>query len=217
MPRKNIRPLMGLPLIVHSIRQAQSCDFISGVYVSTDDQEIADIAADAGATVPFLRPSHMAGVKAPKLPVIAHLIEHLTAQGIDFDAIIDLDPTSPLRSTDDIRNAYEMLDDDTDTVITGYLAEKNPYFNMVEPTFDGQVGLVKPPSGSVTSRQEAPKVWSMNGSVYVWHKDTLPCGLWDGRTRLYEMPHERSVDIDSELDFRLVELLMQDRLDPCDA
>ena len=101
-----------------------------------------------------------------------------------------------------------LLDADSDCVITGYPSDKNPYFNMVEQRPDGSIGLVRQPDTTVTSRQAAPRVWSMNASIYVWHRDTLKAGLWNGRTRLHEMPRERSIDIDSEIDFRLVEMLM---------
>lgn len=208
VPRKNIRPLLGKPLIVHTIEQALACRAIERVFVSTDDAEIAAVAAAAGAEVPFLRPAELATSSAAKIPVIEHLVEQVEAMGVAVSRIIDLDPTSPLREIADIEAAAALLDGDTDCVITGYPAEKNPYFNMVEQGPDGNIGLVKPLPSGVTSRQAAPKVWSMNASIYVWHRHTLRAGLWNGRTRLYEMPHERSVDIDNEIDFRMVEMLM---------
>ncbi len=208
MPRKNVRPLWGKPLIAHTIAQAQACNFIDAIYVSTDDDEIAQIARDCGAIVPFKRPAELATSEAGKLAVIVHLINHVEASGVDIGRVVDLDPTSPLREIDDISNAVSMLDADTDVVITGYPADKNPYFNMVEAKEDGNIRLVRQLEGEVLSRQVAPAVYSMNGSVYVWHRNTLESGLWSGRTRLYEMPHERSVDIDNEIDFKLVELLM---------
>ncbi|UXU74428.1 MULTISPECIES: acylneuraminate cytidylyltransferase family protein [unclassified Paracoccus (in: a-proteobacteria)] len=208
VPRKNIRPLLGKPLIVHTIEQALSCRAIDRVFVSTDDAEIAEVAAAAGAEVPFLRPAELATSSAAKIPVIEHLVAQVEAMGVAVSRIIDLDPTSPLREVADIEAAAALLDDETDCVITGYPAEKNPYFNMVERDADGNIGLVKRLPGGVTSRQAAPRVWSMNASIYVWHRHSLTAGLWNGRTRLYEMPHERSVDIDSEIDFRLVEMLM---------
>ena len=152
----------------------------------------------------------MATSTAAKFPVIVHLVEFVERMGVDVTRVVDLAPTAPLRTVADIESAIALLDDETDCVITGYPADKNPYFDMVEPQPDGNIRLVKPLSGDVTSRQQAPKVWAMNGSVYVWHRRTLMSGLWKGRTRLYEMPHERSVDIDNEIDFRLVELLMRD-------
>lgn len=210
VPRKNVRSLLGKPLIGWTIEQALSAPSIDEVYVSTEDDEIARVAADFGATVPYRRPDDLAGSASAKLPVIAHLVDHLESTGVTIDRIVDLDPTSPLRSVEDIENAVGLLDEHTDVVITASLSDKNPYFNMVERKDDGRVGLVVPSAS--TSRQEAPPVYAMNASIYVWHRHTLSTGLWDGRTRLYEMPRERSVDIDSEIDFRLVELLMEDRV-----
>ena len=209
VPRKNVRDLHGKPLIGWTIEKALATPSIDAVYVSTDDDEIARVAEEFGAIVPFRRPAELATSSAAKVPVIEHLVEHVEALGVEIDRIVDLDPTSPLRSVEDIETAISLLDDDTDAVITAYPSDKNPYFNMVERKDDGFVGLVVP-SGAV-SRQSAPKVYAMNASIYVWHRSTLTKGLWGGRTTLYEMPHERSVDIDSELDFTLVELLMAER------
>lgn len=209
VPRKNVRPLHGKPLIGWTIEQALAAPSVDAVYVSTDDDEIARVAEEFGAIVPFRRPAELATSQAAKVPVIEHLVGHVESLGVEIDRIVDLDPTSPLRTVDDIETAVSMLDDDTDAVITAYPSDKNPYFNMVERKDGGFVGLVVP-SGAV-SRQSAPKVYAMNASIYVWHRATLTKGLWGGRTKLYEMPHERSVDIDSELDFKLVELLLAER------
>lgn len=208
VPRKNIRLLMGKPLIVYTIEQALACSGIERVFVSTDDAEIASVALAAGAEVPFMRPAELATSAAAKLPVILHLVDFVEKMGVDVTRIVDLDPTSPLRRVSDIEAAMALLDVDRDCVITGYPSDKNPYFNMVEQRPDGSIGLVRQPDTVVASRQAAPRVWSMNASIYVWHRDTLKAGLWNGRTRLYEMPRERSIDIDSEIDFRLVEILM---------
>lgn len=214
VPRKNVRVLNGKPLIGWTIEQAQACPSIGDVFVSTDDPEIARIAVDFGATVPFQRPDHLASSEAGKLPVITHLVEHLESTGLVMDRIVDLDPTSPLRRLEDIEGAIALLDESTDVVITGYRSDKNPYFNMVEQKADGRFGLVV--SSDAVARQAAPPVYAMNGSVYVWHRRTLGKGLWAGNTQLYEMPHDRSVDIDSELDFRVVQLLMAESGGPTD-
>lgn len=212
VPGKNIRPLLGKPLIVYTIEQALACRAIDAVYVSTDDPAIADIARAAGAKVPFLRPAELATAEAPKLPVIRHLIAAIGAGGAATERIVDLDPTSPLRDVADIEACIGMLDARTDVVITGYESEKNPYFNMVEVRADGGAQLVKQPNEVVASRQAAPRVYAMNASIYVWHADTLDKGLWSGHARLHVMPRERSVDIDTELDFKLVELLMKEKV-----
>lgn len=211
VPGKNIRLLHGKPLIAWTVEQALACPEISGVYVSTDSEVIADVAKAHGATVPFIRPAHMATHDAPKVPVIRHLAEWVNANIGKVDVVVDLDPTSPLRDVRDIAACIHMLDAHTDVVITGYEAEKNPYFNMVELDASGAARLVKPPTSEVFGRQSAPKVYAMNGSVYVWHYHTLDKGLWSGRAALHVMPRERSIDIDSPIDFKLVELLMQEK------
>lgn len=208
LPGKNIRPLFGLPLIAHTIEHARRTPGIDHIFVSTDDDAIADAAREAGAEVPFRRPAELATSTAPKLPVIRHLVEGVEALGVQVERIVDLDPTSPLRSVEDVSTCLQMLDADTDTVITGYLAEKNPYFNMVEVGESGLARLCKQLPGGVTSRQQAPAVFAMNASVYVWWRRTLGKGLWEGRTRLHVMPRERSIDIDSAIDFEIVQLLM---------
>jgi CMP-N,N'-diacetyllegionaminic acid synthase len=209
LPGKNIKLLHGKPLIVHTIEQALACPEIERVFVSTDDEEIAEVARNAGAEVPFLRPAELASSTAAKLPVIRHLVEAVEQMGVSVTRIVDLDPTSPLRLVSDISCCIDMLEETTDVVITAYLAEKNPYFNMVEFKSDGNIGLVKQLAGGVMARQLAPVVYAMNASVYVWHRHTLHRGLWDGQVKLYIMPRERSIDIDSYLDFKLVEILLR--------
>lgn len=211
VPSKNIRPLAGKPLIVHTIEQALACPGINGVFISTDSEQIARVAESAGAIIPFMRPPELATDSAPKVPVIQHLVDHLIDHGKHVETVVDLDPTSPLRVVSDIENCLAMLEDDIDLVITGFEAEKNPYFNMVERKPDGSIGVVKPPDSTVSGRQAAPKVFSMNASIYVWRPEALARGLWQNRIRLYEMPRERSIDIDSELDFMLVQMLMEMR------
>jgi len=211
VPGKNIRPLLGKPLIAYTIEQALACREIDHVYVSTDSPAIAEVARTFGARVPFIRPAELATHTAPKLPVVRHLVEKVETSGIRVARIVDLDPTSPLRDQSDIAACLALLDERTDVVITGYESDKNPYFNMVEARADGAVGLVKIPSGEITGRQSAPRVYAMNASIYVWHRHTLSKGLWDGFTRLHVMPRTRSIDVDSELDFKLVELLMKEK------
>lgn len=213
VPGKNIRPMLGKPLLVYTLEQALAAPSIDAVYVSTDSLEIADVARAHGATVLGLRSAELSGDTVSKVDVIRDLVDHVVDSGVDVSVVVDLDVTSPLRHVADIEAAIALLDADCDVVITGYPADKNPYFNMVERRPDGTVGLVKEPPVGVTSRQGAPAVFSMNGSIYVWRADSLALGLWQGRPRLYEMPHERSVDIDSPLDWEIVELLLKRRLE----
>ncbi|MEO7547358.1 MAG: acylneuraminate cytidylyltransferase family protein, partial [Ramlibacter sp.] len=159
VPGKNIRALRGKPLIAWSIAQALESGLAERVLVSTDSEQIAEVARAHGAEVPFLRPADLATSQAPKLPVIQHLVAWVEAQGQAVDTVIDLDPTSPLREVSDIHACANMLDNDTDLVITGYESDKNPYFNMVEQKSAGYVGLVCKPASDVFGRQSAPKVF----------------------------------------------------------
>jgi CMP-N-acetylneuraminic acid synthetase len=211
VPGKNIRLLANKPLITHTIEQAQECSLIDEVYVSSDDKQICAIGEAAGAKVPFVRPAELAGDNAPKIPVIQHLVDHIVSSGVTVDRIVDLDPTSPLRTLEDIEAAIELLDADTDNVITAYPADKNPYFNMVQEMEGGGYKVVCEIDDAITRRQDAPQVYSMNASIYVWWKETLGNSLFGSRTKLYVMPRERSIDIDSDIDFKLVELLLAER------
>lgn len=211
VPRKNIRELMGVPLIAHSILQAKNCSNIDEVYVSTDDEQIAEVAREYGAIVPFIRPAELSTSSAPKIPVIQHLCDWVATNVGEFGRIVDLDPTSPLRLQSDIEFCIKLLDEHTDVVITAFESEKNPYFNMVEYKRDGHIGLVKEGQQGVVARQLAPKVYSMNASIYVWHYHTLTKGLWSGNVKMHVMPRDRSIDIDSPLDFKIVEMLMSEK------
>ncbi|HEU5068310.1 MAG TPA: acylneuraminate cytidylyltransferase family protein, partial [Sphingomicrobium sp.] len=132
LPGKNIKPLHGKPLIVHTIELALRHGLIDAVYVSTDSPEIAAVAEKAGAEVPGLRPAELATSTAGKLPAIENLVSRIEERGTAIDRIVDLDPTSPLRSPHDVTACLTLLGQDTDCVITAFPAEKNPYFNMVE-------------------------------------------------------------------------------------
>ena len=206
LPGKNIRPFMGVPLIVHSIRHALGCAQIQGVYVSTDDEQIAEIARDAGAIVPYRRPAELATDGAGKLPAIEHLVQHLEAQGEHVDTIVDLQPTSPLRGAADIDDALEI---DAELVVSVSAAQDNPYFNLVEASADGFVHLSKG-NGSLR-RQDAPAVYALNGSIYVWQRAALARaatqGLWSARIKPYVMPRWKSVDIDDLDDFEYAQWL----------
>ena len=212
LPGKNIKLLHGKPMIAHTIEHARQCRRVDRIFVSTDDEQIAEVAREWGAEVPFMRPPELATATAPKLPVIRHLVSSLEMMGIEIRRIVDLDPTSPLRSVEDVNACIDLLDNHTDVVITAYPAEKNPYFNMVEAKKNGRIGLVKSVPGGVFARQQAPAVFSMNASVYVWHRHSLDTGIWDGCVRLHVMPRERSIDVDTLIDFELVQILMARQL-----
>ena len=211
VPGKNLRLLGGVPLVAHSIRHARATGLFDAVAVSSDDPGILAVARAEGVDVLVERPVELATSSAPKLPAVAHCVaeaERVLAQ--EFDVVVDLDPTSPLRLPDDVRAVVELLEGSEATgVITVAPARRSPYFNLVEGLPDGTVVLVRPTDPPVVRRQDAPACYDMNASVYAWWRRDVHPGmrLFGGRTLAHVMPEERSLDIDTELDWTIVEFL----------
>ena len=211
MPDKNLRPLLGKPLMAYTIEQALQSGLFKHVVVSTDSQKIAEAARSFGAEVWFIRPPEMATDSASKLPAIRHaLLESEHYFGHKFDVLVDLDVTSPLRLIEDITGAYErFVREDADILITASPSRKNPYFNMVE-NVNGLIQIVKQFNKQIERRQDAPQVFDMNASIYIWKRKALLeyDTLFTDKTALFVMPEERSVDIDTELDWNIVEYII---------
>ena len=161
IPRKNLKTLGGKPLICWSIDVALKCPSIDGVYVSTDDSEIAEVASACGAEVPFMRPKELAADSSAEWLAWRHAIDFLYAQGVEFDRFVSLPATSPLRSVDDVENCIEALDNETDIVVTVKKAERSPFFNMVTIGDDGLSRLAMTSDEKVSRRQDAPLVFDM--------------------------------------------------------
>lgn len=212
LPRKNVLPFAGRPLIAHTIAHALACPGIDGVYVSTDDDEIAAVAQAHGARVPYRRPAELASDQAPKIPAIEHLVQHLEAAGERIDVVVDLQPTSPLRLPQDIAGALALAGQ-AGLVVSVTEPSHNPYYSLVEVQGDGTLALSK--STGAARRQDVPEVWGLNGSIYVWQRTALrqaaDHGFWTVPMRPFAMPRERSVDIDDALDFAMAEWLLQRR------
>ncbi|WP_439488462.1 acylneuraminate cytidylyltransferase family protein [Algoriphagus sp.] len=214
VPSKNIRPLNGIPLIGHTVLQAKASSLIQDLIISTDSEQISEVAQDFGANVPFLRPDDLATDTASKWPVFIHALEfyeRLTGQSVDY--LVDLDVTVPLKTAADIDKAIQLALDspDADVVITGYEPERNPYFNMMELNVSGFAQIVKSSKKTIVRRQDAPTVYSLSPAAYVIKKSALyDFEHWSKANCLISpMPRERAIDIDTELDFRLVEFLMK--------
>ena len=210
---KNLRILCGRPLIAHSLEQARMSGLFELIAISSDAADILAAARRYGADLVIERPAELASDRAAKVPAIKHAVLSAEAQARQrYDTLVDLDVTSPLRTVDDIRGAIRLLEETrASSVITGAPARHSPYFNMVERRPDGSVALCKTVDSPVERRQDAPACFDMNASIYVWRRDRF---LADPRvfyadTQLFEMPPERSVDVDSELDFTLIEMLLR--------
>ena len=208
---KNLRPINSKPLIVYSIEQALATKLFDQIVVSSDSAEIRNVALANGATDAVERPFELASDTAPKLPAIRHCVESSEKKFGQFEVIIDLDATAPLRDPEDILGALELLKTtNSDNVITGTPAHRSPYFNLVETNEQGIVHLSKQPRAAVDRRQDSPECFDMNASIYVWRRHALFENetLFTKSTRLFVMPRERSIDIDSQADFDMVEWLM---------
>jgi N-acylneuraminate cytidylyltransferase/CMP-N,N'-diacetyllegionaminic acid synthase len=207
--------MVGKPLIGHSILQAQSSGLFEAIAVSSDSMKILDISKKFGADYSILRPPELASDSAPKLPAIQHCVNEVeTLSGENFDVIVDLDVTSPLRITKDIEGAVKLLEDkNVSNVITGCPARRSPYFNLVERDEMGYARLSKPPEKTITCRQETPECFDMNASIYVWNRAGLigSKSIFNADTLLFVMPEERSIDVDHEWEFEYVEFLFNKR------
>jgi CMP-N,N'-diacetyllegionaminic acid synthase len=211
---KNVKQLAGKPLISYTIEHAKTSKYVDRVIVSTDDTIIAQVATKSGAEIPFMRPESLSGDDIGTIDVLLHGIDWMEKnEGYNFDILVQLLVTTPLRISEDIDACIEVLfRENADNVFSVTDAHRNPYFNMVEIGPKGQVRLVK--KGSFTSRQAAPPVFDMNASIYVWWKEILKKEkkLFLRKTRVYHMPKERSVDIDDAIDFQIAQMLLMDRL-----
>lgn len=213
VPGKNIRLLQGKPLIQHAVDQARESGLFDLIAVSSDDDSILE-ATDADEKI--VRPSQMATDQAAKIPAIHHALTQMEERHGFFDVLVDLDATAPLRLPEDIQGAVALFDrKQCSNVITGSISHRSPYFNLVEERDDGSVGLAKTLSNHITRRQDVPRTYDMNAAIYVWNAALFrrEAKLFYPDTLLYEMPSERSLDIDNEIDFEIVNYLFDKRKD----
>lgn len=210
---KNIKLLNGKPLIAYTIEQALQSELFDHVVISTDSDDIASVATEYGAEVFFRRSFELSTDTAGKLEVIRDaLLKSEAHYNKKFTYHVDLDATSPLRSVSDIIESFKQFQDNHNSnLITAMPSRRSPYFNLVEVDANGRVALSKKLDGTVVRRQDAPKSYDMNASIYIWTRDSLlnQPSLFSETTGLYIMPEERSIDIDAEVDFEFVEFLMR--------
>ena len=210
---KNIKLLNSKPLIAYTIEQALQSGLFDHVVISTDSDDIASVATEYGADVFFRRASELATDTAGKLEVIRDaLLKSEAHYNKIFTYHVDLDATSPLRNVSDIIESFKQFQDNHNSnLITAMPSRRSPYFNLVEVDANGRVALSKKLEGTVVRRQDAPKSYDMNASIYIWTRDSLlnQPSLFSETTGLYIMPEERSIDIDAEVDFEFVEFLMR--------
>jgi CMP-N-acetylneuraminic acid synthetase len=216
--RKNIRSICGKPLIAYTIETARAArHLLHRTIVSTDDSEIAAIAREHGADVPFMRPAELAGDKVPSLPVLQHAVRYIEAQDeIKLDWVLLLQPTAPLREVEDIEAAVALaLQNNCDSVISvvQVFAEHPILMKRIE---DNQLLPYCIEEKEGTRRQDyQPPAYMRNGAIYLTRRDVLmdKDSIWGQVIRPYVMPLERSAGIDSELELKLIELILKERLE----
>ena len=207
IPRKNIKPLAGKPLIAWTIEVAFKAQGIDRVIVSTEDKEIALVAKKFGAEVPFMRPLTLAQDDTPGIAPVLHAIERLP----DYDWVLLLQPTSPLRSVEDIEGIIQFCRDEAaPSAVTVTQVSKHPFW-MYQRDDQHRLQPLIPNRTEITRRQDLPSAYALNGALYFARTDWLiqNQGFIGSETLGYVMPEERSVDLDTPQDWRWVEFLIE--------
>lgn len=209
LPDKNVKEIKGIPLVAHSILQAKDSKMFDKVVLSSDSDKILQIAKDFGALA-VKRPAEMASDEAGIMPAVKHaLLETEKECALIFETICLLQPTSPLRTAEDIKGAILQLESSNkENIFSVCKASSSPYYNMIE-VFEGKVQLCK--QGNFVRRQDAPTVYELNGAIYAWKREAFldEAKVISANSDIFVMPNERSVDIDTELDFRFAKFLME--------
>ena len=213
LPGKNILPFCGKPLISWAIELALKIRKIDKVVVSTDCTKIQKIALECGAEAPFLRPEDLSQDETPEWLAWQHALNQIKITSGDLpDIMVSLPPTAPLRSIVDVEHCIEeYLKGGADIVISASEARRSPYFNMVKKNPNGTYGLVIPPQNlNISRRQDVPLVYDMTTVCYVANSEFVlnHKNIFEGRVKAVSIPAERSIDIDTALDFKLAEYLM---------
>lgn len=205
VPGKNIRSLGGRPLIHYTLEAARDCFDDGHILVSTDDEEIRQTVEETGLKVPFLRPQRLATDRTPMRDVLLHALEWSEREGYSPDVAVLLQPTSPFRTACHIREALELWDPDLEMIGSVKETEANPYYVLFEENERGFLEPVK--EGHFTSRQECPKVWELNGAIYILCTDALRERPKEEFTRVRKFVMDRysSHDIDTEVDWYAAE------------
>ena len=213
IPCKNIKRLNGKPLITYSIDVARQIFKDEDICVSTDDQQFIDVVENYGLHVPFVRPPHLATDYASSQDVLLHALDFYEQNGQFYDLILLLQPTSPFRLKQHLEEALCLYKDNCDMVVSVKESSSNPYFNLFEENEVGYLYLSKGKRG-YSRRQDAPKVWEFNGSIYVINSKSLKTVLIPDFQRVIKYPMEDiySIDIDNPLDWVIAEHLLQEKI-----
>jgi len=210
LPGKNIKLLNGKPMIHYTIEAAREVFDDSIICVSTDNKKIKKVSEETGLEVPFLRPKEIATDTADTRSVLLHAYEYYKEnRNYDSDVIVLLQPTSPLRKAKHIKEALELYNDELDMVVSVKETDANPYVILYEENKDGY--LEKSKKGDFTRKQDFPKVWELNGALYIINIQSIIQRQTSQFERIikYEMKETDSIDIDTLLDWKVVEAVIE--------
>jgi N-acylneuraminate cytidylyltransferase len=213
VPRKNIKLLGDKPLIAYAIEVGLALPRVETVIVSTDDEEIAEVAKSYGAEVPFLRPAELAQDHSSEWMAWRHAVEWYEENRGPFDMFVSLPPTSPFRAAQDVENAIHALEVDqhADISITVCDSHRSPYFNMVSIDQQGYAKIVFESHEKYVRRQDVPAVFDITTVAYVARPTFIKSakGIFSGKVVSVAIPKERSLDIDTAFDFLLAETIFK--------
>lgn len=207
LPDKNIKLLNGKPLICYTIDAAREVGNDADICVSTDDEMIVAVVERYGLTVPFVRPSELAKDSSSSEEVIKHTIEFYESRGKLYDYIVLLQPTSPLRTGRHLSEALKLINNDTEMIVSVKETDASPYYVLFEEDANGI--LHKSKEGVFTRRQDCPKVYELNGAIYIIKISKIKERGLSGLQKVkYVMDKKCSIDIDDIIDFKLSELIL---------
>lgn len=209
---KNIKELLGKPLIYYSIKAAIDSKAFDKIFVSTDSQKYADIAKECGADASFLRSERTSSDTASTWDAVREVLDEFDKRGEHYDQIMVLQATSPLRTSEDINNAINLYNEKkANAVVSVTETDHSPLWCNTLPE-DGSMDNFENPATVNLPRQKLPKYYRYNGAVYLINRTELDqAQMFKKKCYAYIMPQDRSIDIDTELDFRIGEILMESR------
>lgn len=214
VPRKNIKMLCGKPLLAYTADGALAARRLSKVVLSTEDEEIAQIGRDLGIEVPFMRPVELAEDTTPTMPVVLHAVKTLERSGESFDAVCLLQPTNPLRRPADIDACIELMEESGADSVVSVLPVPETYNPMwvYWKASDGSLSLSSGEQEPIVRRQELPRAFYRDGSVYVTRSEVLTehGNLYGRRIQSYEMDAQYAVNIDTPFDWEKAERMIRE-------
>lgn len=211
IPRKNIKPFAGKPLIYYTIDCARAICADEDICVSTDDDEIIQVVEDYGLEVPFKRPDELATDNAGTYEVLLHALDFYEKQGKHYDVVMLLQNTSPFRTPEHVEEALKLYTPDVDMVVSVKECPANPYYCVFEENEEGYLHVCKG-DGTIFRRQDAPKVWEYNGAIYIINPESLKKQHMHqfGKRIKYVMDAQSSFDLDTMNDWIIAETIKKE-------